>query len=423
MAKKRLWVVALSTFLLITCGSFLKKAIALSLCGLLSFETFTCNATIFRETEAIATPNPTLITQDIFQNNNSDSPPQPAIDIFQRERDNIQIQSNALWLYSIYLSLEEVAFYNEVIRVSYDENEFTISDCDANCFQRELYVSDRSNQLQDYAHLEMYNNLLIEYSTTIDNKAILGLFQDLESNETIYFTLEELSFDDFLSRKYLLDQRSIESTNSSLLSQIQPTNPSSRPPSYPNIPSNNPSSDLQRLNQNVSSTSNRVQPVSPTSSTDLNMASQRLRSQPRILVRISEWLRSIGRIGRSTLIFLLAELLIIRADPATTATLYDSVAHCGEQQVSGGQLGDRRRIELTASRGTVLISYEMFDVPDRLEVIYENQRILDTGFVSGSNSLTVSIDGSLTWLIVRVEGNPDVDTTEWNYTLICPQSN
>jgi len=94
---------------------------------------------------------------------------------------------------------------------------------------------------------------------------------------------------------------------------------------------------------------------------------------------------------------------------------------CDSEQASGGQVGDIRTIQLTADSGEIEISYEMYDVPDRLIVTYEGSTILDTDFVSGSRRLSIPFRGNSAQVKVEVIGNRDVASTKWQYTLYCPQ--
>ncbi len=94
---------------------------------------------------------------------------------------------------------------------------------------------------------------------------------------------------------------------------------------------------------------------------------------------------------------------------------------CDREQASGGQEGDKRRIILTATEGELKVAYEMFQVPDRLQVIYEGQNLIDTEFVSGDEEIAVPFKGDSAIVDVILSGNPDISTTRWNYTITCPQ--
>lgn len=96
------------------------------------------------------------------------------------------------------------------------------------------------------------------------------------------------------------------------------------------------------------------------------------------------------------------------------------VAFCNREQASGGQEGDRRFVQMSASQGEIELEYEMFGVPDRLQIFHEGVQILDTGFVSGRDGLTIPLAGKSGRLEVVVTGNTAIDTTEWNYLLTCP---
>ncbi|MDB9525264.1 hypothetical protein PN498_04635 [Oscillatoria sp. CS-180] len=96
------------------------------------------------------------------------------------------------------------------------------------------------------------------------------------------------------------------------------------------------------------------------------------------------------------------------------------IAFCNREQASGGQEGDRRIVQMSASQGEIKLEYEMFDAPDRLQILHEGRQILDTGFISGNDALTIPISGRSGSLEVIVTGSPTIDTTLWNYLLRCP---
>ena len=94
---------------------------------------------------------------------------------------------------------------------------------------------------------------------------------------------------------------------------------------------------------------------------------------------------------------------------------------CDRALASGGQEGNNHSMILTATEGELQIAYEMFTVPDRLQVIYEGQSLIDTGFVSGSKEISVPFRGDSAVVDVILTGNQDIATTRWNYTITCPQ--
>jgi len=96
------------------------------------------------------------------------------------------------------------------------------------------------------------------------------------------------------------------------------------------------------------------------------------------------------------------------------------VAFCNREQASGGQAGDRRFVQMSASRGEIELEYEMYGVPDRLQIIHDGVEILDTGFVSGSESLKIPLAGKSGRLEVIVTGNVENAGTQWDYLLTCP---
>ncbi|MEL6764955.1 MAG: hypothetical protein AAFO87_15155, partial [Cyanobacteria bacterium J06607_6] len=97
------------------------------------------------------------------------------------------------------------------------------------------------------------------------------------------------------------------------------------------------------------------------------------------------------------------------------------VAFCNREQASGGQEGDRRTVQMSANAGEIEIDYEMYGVPDRLQVFYEGKSLLDTDFVSGSETVRVPFSGNSARVEVVVTGNIEQSSTEWEYTLRCPR--
>ncbi|MEB3293556.1 MAG: hypothetical protein VKJ24_10380 [Synechococcales bacterium] len=94
---------------------------------------------------------------------------------------------------------------------------------------------------------------------------------------------------------------------------------------------------------------------------------------------------------------------------------------CDQEQVAGGQEGDSRTIQLTDNQGEVRIDYDMFSIPDRLQVLYEGKSVLDTGLVSFTGQTRVRIQGETGQMRVILTGNPENSGTQWKYTLYCPQ--
>ncbi|NER23221.1 MAG: hypothetical protein F6J96_21475 [Symploca sp. SIO1C2] len=93
---------------------------------------------------------------------------------------------------------------------------------------------------------------------------------------------------------------------------------------------------------------------------------------------------------------------------------------CNKQQVSGGQEGDQRIIQLTSNQGVIHLEYEMYTAKDKLQVFYEGKELYNTGFTSGSNSISIPFQGNSGRVEVVLTGNIEESGTEWNYTIFCP---
>lgn len=96
-----------------------------------------------------------------------------------------------------------------------------------------------------------------------------------------------------------------------------------------------------------------------------------------------------------------------------------TIAFCNREQDSGGSEITSRIVQMSASRGEITLEYEMFTVPDRIQIFQDDQQIFDTGFVSGNATWTIPLSGQSGRLGVLVTGNA-IETTKWNYLLTCP---
>jgi hypothetical protein len=93
------------------------------------------------------------------------------------------------------------------------------------------------------------------------------------------------------------------------------------------------------------------------------------------------------------------------------------IAPCNTQTTSGGAGVTTNTHQLGATSGTFTFRYDAFSIPDRFQIVYEGQTLLDTGNVSGAATRTVSFSGSSSTVTVTVTGPSG---TAWNYTVSCP---
>lgn len=71
--------------------------------------------------------------------------------------------------------------------------------------------------------------------------------------------------------------------------------------------------------------------------------------------------------------------------------------------------------------GTVRFSYDMYRVPDHMEVQYGGQVVADTGCVSGRNTLAIALSGASDQVTVVVKpACQKSESTRWDFTLGCP---
>jgi hypothetical protein len=90
---------------------------------------------------------------------------------------------------------------------------------------------------------------------------------------------------------------------------------------------------------------------------------------------------------------------------------------------SGGQGYTENHHELGSSGGIVTVNYDMQNVPDQIDVLYNGTLVASSkSLISGEGSLSWRynpIKGGPTYCIVRISA-PE-DGTVWTYNLGCPQ--
>lgn len=95
----------------------------------------------------------------------------------------------------------------------------------------------------------------------------------------------------------------------------------------------------------------------------------------------------------------------------------------GTATAMGSDTPVTRTIELGASSGTFVFSYDTFTQQDRITVSYEGATIFDTGCVGAQASVPLTISGTSTSVTVSVEPNcasPGATGTQWEFSVGCP---
>lgn len=94
---------------------------------------------------------------------------------------------------------------------------------------------------------------------------------------------------------------------------------------------------------------------------------------------------------------------------------------CGATSKSGADAPASITVNMQGLSGTANFSYNMITVKDRMMVRQGNQVLLDTGCVSGSNSVGLPISPMGGPVTVIVQPACEKSGTQWSFTLGCPQ--
>jgi hypothetical protein len=94
---------------------------------------------------------------------------------------------------------------------------------------------------------------------------------------------------------------------------------------------------------------------------------------------------------------------------------------CDEQVVAGGSeiRTDIFQLSQGVSKKEVVLEYEFFTVPDKLEMFYDGKKIFEVGPTSGSGKKTFTLPLTAQQVGVTVTGNQEQKSTEWRYKISC----
>lgn len=96
----------------------------------------------------------------------------------------------------------------------------------------------------------------------------------------------------------------------------------------------------------------------------------------------------------------------------------EALGQCQTQQSSGGQGAFTKSYDLGRDSGSFELSYEMYGIPDKLEVINAGKVVFTTsGLVSGGTTVQVPFSGSRIVFVVVSAPNSG---TAWDYSIGCP---
>lgn len=88
-----------------------------------------------------------------------------------------------------------------------------------------------------------------------------------------------------------------------------------------------------------------------------------------------------------------------------------------DRSAAGGPAEDRFAVDTGSSVGTITVDYDFLQVPDSLRVYHDGQRIYDSGFVNGTNRVTIPYNGTSTSVEVVMNEGSGISGTIWFYKL------
>lgn len=88
-----------------------------------------------------------------------------------------------------------------------------------------------------------------------------------------------------------------------------------------------------------------------------------------------------------------------------------------DRSAAGGPAEDRFAVDTGSSSGTITVDYDFLFIPDTLRIYHDGRRIYDSGFVNGTNTVTIPYNGSSTSIEVIMNEGSGLSGTVWFYKL------
>ena len=106
-------------------------------------------------------------------------------------------------------------------------------------------------------------------------------------------------------------------------------------------------------------------------------------------------------------------------DTGTFTVTQQTLGACQTQQSSGGQGTFTKTYDLGQDAGTFDLTYEMFSIPDRLDVVDSTGKSLFStgGLVSNGQTVPITYSGSRRIVVILSAPNSG---TAWEYVVGCP---
>ncbi len=95
------------------------------------------------------------------------------------------------------------------------------------------------------------------------------------------------------------------------------------------------------------------------------------------------------------------------------------VEFCDTELAYGSRGIYEQYLQMNSNSGELEIEYNMVNIPDQLQLYYENRLIFDTGLTSGTGRISVPYSGISSRIKVVMTGNLNEPDTLWRYKLLC----
>lgn len=400
--QPKLLIISILTFVGVISPVIFKKLITIPLCGLLFFNSFSfCHNTNENYANAYLPPYSINQPENTTQENLEEIAIPPLI---RPPQVNLNFQSA---MPNDFRISQQMPYNNGTLEILMDspstgtEQLYTFNLPDRNFALHKIKYRNVSGL--DFSQLTGTTSFLVD---PVEIQSVLNNFQvDLNNNYPTKVSLTNGTYGEFINNQLIL-----KSPDGTILDQVNISDSNLEQSDYFANKSNLKSNQIIAQNYSNSCPNNVTYNLN-------NITTILQNAGNKLAVKNNHTIKNIG-----IAVSLVAQTLKHNLDNLQTnlpQTICESVVQCGQQQtVSGGQ---QIRTYLFSSPQEsdrrVNLEYEFFDIPDRIQLLYDGNIIFQDGPKSGFTTRQFNLPNNASYIGIRMIA--ELDGTEWWFNILC----
>jgi tetratricopeptide (TPR) repeat protein len=405
-----LFISILSCLGVIFGSGILKKALSISLCGLLGFNSIGCIPFWSDESRV----NATLVTtksESTISNMLKVKVPKVIGEIPKLRKAELDLPND----FQVVSQMPFSSGKREIVMVSFStETEVVYTTTLAGVEDFQLFSLEFKTRGIDLRPLFVRNNI---QGDTNEIESLLKKFKIFFKDSSV----SEIVFADESSIEFNGNEAIIKSPKGKVLEKIQLLIKNNINQSTKNIQLINKSTESKEV-FNYGLLAKKKSNYEIAINTYLSKLANNISSQVEQLITSNASVyNSIINAAKNAIIAASQGIVELGENRTAATTLSQFPVKCNEKVVSRGSeiRTDLLEISQDSNPKEVTIKYDFFDIPDKIEAFYDGQKLFTIGTKTGSGSEKYKLPSTVKQVVIKVTGNQQDKSTKWNYKVSC----